>query len=50
MGCAEEGRKIWNDILDICRDIALTTAMFRKEVRGMLWLTSSNLTQCHDIL
>lgn len=27
----QEGRKIWNDILDICRDIALTTAMFRKE-------------------
>lgn len=29
----QEGRKIWNDILDLCRDIALTTAMFRKEAR-----------------
>eukprot|EP00490_Sorites_sp_Unknown_P005240 CAMPEP_0114643378 /NCGR_PEP_ID=MMETSP0191-20121206/3349_1 /TAXON_ID=126664 /ORGANISM="Sorites sp." /LENGTH=261 /DNA_ID=CAMNT_0001855663 /DNA_START=90 /DNA_END=872 /DNA_ORIENTATION=- len=27
----QEGRKIWNDILDLCRDIALTTSMFRKE-------------------
>jgi len=27
----QEGRKIWNDILDLCRDIALTMALFRKE-------------------
>lgn len=27
----QEGRKIWNDILDTCRDIALNLALFRKE-------------------
>jgi len=27
----QEGRKIWNDILDLCRDIALNMALFRKE-------------------
>jgi len=27
----QEGRKIWNDILDLCRDIALSVALYRKE-------------------
>jgi len=27
----QEGRKIWNDILDLCRDIALNMSLFRKE-------------------
>lgn len=27
----QEGRKIWNDILDLCRDIALNIALYRKE-------------------
>lgn len=27
----QEGRKIWNDLLDICRDIALSMSLFRYE-------------------
>jgi len=27
----QEGRKIWNDILDLCRDIALSVALYRKD-------------------
>jgi len=27
----QEGRKIWNDILDLSRDLALSVALFRKE-------------------
>lgn len=28
----QEGRKIWNDILDLCRDIAFSVAIFRPEM------------------
>jgi len=27
----QEGRKIWNDILDLCRDIALSVALYRMD-------------------
>jgi len=27
-----EGRKIWNDILDLCRNVALTTSLYRDEI------------------
>merc|ERR1719401_2072145 len=33
----QEGRRMWNDILDLSRDIALNTALYRNEI-GSKWV------------